>query len=58
MKMLSLFRPARAANQYEFIFSVEHKIRYFEECWQLLTLLTSKIWERNTMEVNGYHQLE
>jgi len=35
MKISSLFtNPQVVPNHYEFLFSVEHKRRYFKECWK------------------------
>ncbi len=47
-------------NLYKFLSNVEHKRRYFEEFWitkQLLLPTDFHSKERNTMEVNGDHQL-
>jgi len=44
MKILPSFtHPQVVSNLCEFIYSAEHKKRYFEE------------WKKNTMEVNGVH---
>ncbi len=33
MKILSFTHPEVVPNLYEFLSAVEHKKRYFEECW-------------------------
>ncbi len=57
MKILSSFTPPPVVpNLYEFICSVEHKARYFEESLQpgcFGAPLTSIVGKKNTMEVNG-----
>jgi len=47
-------------NLFEFLSSVEHKRKYFEECWHpnsSWSPLTSIVFFRYTMEVNGDQQL-
>jgi len=59
MKILSFTHPQVVANPYEFLFSAEHKGRYFEEwlepnsCGAPLTFIV----EKNTMQDNGAKQL-
>ncbi len=47
-------------NLYKFLSYAEHKRRYFKEFWRtkkLLVPIDFRSSERNTMEVNGDHQL-
>ncbi len=61
MKILSSFtHPRVIPNLYKFLSYVEHKRRYFEEFrWtkKLLAPIDFHCRERNTMKVNGDHQL-
>ncbi len=60
MKILSFTHPQVVPNLYEFLCSVEHKGRYFEESLQpgcFGAPLTSIIGKKNTMEVNGAPEL-
>ncbi len=44
-------------QMYEFVSSVEHKIRNLEECWLPTVAIYFSIMEKYTMKVNGYRQL-
>ncbi len=61
MKILSSFTHLHVIpNLYDFLFNVEHKIRYFEEFWrtkQSLVPINFQSKEINTKEVNGDRQL-
>jgi len=55
MKILSSLTQV-VSNLYEFLFSDEHKRRYFKEC-QLMDPIDFHSFFFPTMEVNGVHPL-